>query len=66
MFQKFWLVWCVDNGLPSVKHDSHDSACTEAERLARLHPGKRFEVMERVSSCIRRDVIWEGEQPLPF
>jgi hypothetical protein len=44
----------------------HESACNEAERLARKNPGKRFEVMERVSSVIKQDVQWEGLQPLPF
>lgn len=67
MFEKFWLVWCVQGGAPTHKHLNHGSACDEAERLARNNPGKRFEVMERVSSCIKvPDVTWEGEQPIPF
>jgi hypothetical protein len=63
---KFWLVWCVEGGAPTYKHMDHESACNEAERLARNNPGKRFEVMERVSSVIKQDVQWEGLQPLPF
>lgn len=64
--KKFWLVWCVDAGMPRCQHFSHESACFEAERLARQHPGKRFEVMERVASVIKQDVVWEGEIPMPF
>jgi hypothetical protein len=64
--EKFWLVWSTQGGAPTLKHMSHESACREAERLARNNPGKRFEVMERVSSVIKQDVQWEGEQSIPF
>lgn len=65
-FEKFWLVWCVQSGTPTHKHSTYESACMEAERLARNNPGKRFEVMERMSSVMKQDVIWEGELSLPF
>jgi hypothetical protein len=64
--EKFWLVWCVEGGAPTYQHMDHESACNEAERLASKNPGKRFEVMERVSSVIKQDVQWDGLQPLPF
>lgn len=64
--RKFWLVWCVGAGTPTHIHYTHESACKEAERLARKNPGKRFEVMERVASVIKQDVVWEGELPMPF
>jgi len=64
--EKFWLVWCVQGGAPTVKHSTFESAAYEAERLARNNQGKRFEVMERVSSVVRTDMSWEGRQPMPF
>ena len=63
---KFWLVWREQGGAPKFKHHSHEAACCEAERLARANPGQRFYVMERVSSCIKADVVWDGELVIPF
>ena len=41
----FWMVWNVNGHAPTYKHASHESAVTEAERLARLNPGKTFAVL---------------------
>lgn len=60
---KFWLVWCQQGGTPTYKHDSHELACNEAERLARENPGKRFDVLERITSVVKQDVLWEGDMP---
>lgn len=66
MSGKFWLVWCEEGGAPTFKHPTHNSACREAERLARQVPGKRFHVLERIASCVKVDVQWDGEMPIPF
>lgn len=48
----FWLVWCPTGYDPVHKHPTHESAVTEAERLARLHKGETFVVLESV--CARK------------
>lgn len=45
--EKFWLV--KGDGPAQVQHFSQDSAEQEAQRLACLHPGKRFFVLEAVA-----------------
>ena len=42
----FWMVWCADNMPPMVKHQNEQDAKKEAERLAGLHPGHNFYVLE--------------------
>lgn len=44
---KFWTVYCIGtNGGYKYKHSTEHAAITEAERLAKLHPGKDFVVLE--------------------
>ena len=64
--EKFYLVWCERGAIPTVKHRTHDLACREAERLAKINSGDTFHVLECVSSCTYTNVIWTGELPLPF
>lgn len=40
-----YLVWNPDRGMPTVSHDTYDSAHTEALRLSRENPGSTFYVM---------------------
>lgn len=42
----FYLVWRENGGLPSKKHDSLEAAQAEARRLATLHMGIKFHIME--------------------
>ncbi|NIJ18457.1 hypothetical protein FHS95_000126 [Sphingomonas naasensis] len=43
----FWLVWCPSGDhAPRFKHGSVSSAEREAERLADLHPGREFYVVQ--------------------
>jgi hypothetical protein len=42
----FWLVWDHGGGNPTVKHENYWGAQNEAQRLARLNPGRQFVVLE--------------------
>lgn len=65
--EKFWLVWCVEKGTPTKRHESIASAITEAERLARQNPGFEFHVLEWIGACIKpNDVSWRGDPAVPF
>jgi len=45
----FWVVWCPKNGTPSKRHESQESAITEAERLAAENPKRHFYVLRAES-----------------
>ena len=50
--KKFWMIMrttgiCI--GPSSKKHYSYDKAVKEAERLANLHPGDEFIILESTS-----------------
>lgn len=47
----FWFVWNEDGNAPRYKHCTEGAATTEAERLAHLHPGQTFVVLE--AKCAR-------------
>ena len=53
--KKFWIV--KGSGPSSYQHDTYDDAVVEARRLARLHPGNKFFVMESVAMLEKRDVV---------
>ena len=65
---KFWMVWMEGNRDPQVKHPVQSAAFMEAERLARLHPGKTLWVLEAIDACKVNDVIWANQRPIdePF
>lgn len=52
----FWMV--LGNGVPTYRHTTLMSARTEAERLARLHPGSSFTILKSVATVVRSDVKW--------
>lgn len=68
--ERFWLVWKQNGGLPTVQHDSDRSARQEAERLARVHAGSTFYVLELVGSCKKTDIAWDWigtvDDSIPF
>jgi hypothetical protein len=68
VFGKFWMVWCEDGQLPTFKHGSEESARREAERLARVHSGKRFYVLVAEAACEIPDppLIWRMGDDIPF
>jgi hypothetical protein len=48
--KKFWMV--KGNGPTNFKHRSKEAAVKEAERLANVHQGKEFYVLEAI--CIKK------------
>jgi hypothetical protein len=56
--QPFWMVWNDMGGAPTHKHVTPESARAEAERLARLHPGRRFHVLAALGHCSFNAVNW--------
>lgn len=55
----FYLVWCDGGDSPRHKHNSITSAENEADRLARLNPGKEFFVLIPSSKTVERRVVIE-------
>lgn len=48
---KFWTVWELDGSkTPTRRHETFDSAITEAERLARKVRGRTFVVLEALAT----------------
>lgn len=68
--EKFWWVWRLNGGMPTVHHTSRAQADHEAERLARSNPGDSFYVLEAVSITRKRDVevvaLRDSEEGIPF
>ena len=54
--KKFWMVYAPDGGAPTREHDHSDLAETEAQRLARAHPGRTFVVLEATKAFRKTDV----------
>ena len=53
---KFWMV--LGRGQPSYRHATKQAACIEAERLANLHPGEEFTVLESMATVVKTDIRW--------
>jgi hypothetical protein len=69
--QAFWLVWNENGRVPMYRHDTLESAQTEAERLARANPGETFYVLEAVGLRVvdnmkRIDFRKDVADELPF
>ena len=65
----FWLVWNPEGRSPTYKHQSEQSARTEAIRLAKENTGKRFYVLKSLGHAhVAEPVQYEKheEQPCPF
>lgn len=60
MVNVFWMV--LGSGQPTFHHATLESAKREAERLARLHPGSTFTVLQSVCQVVKSDVSWETHQ----
>ena len=45
----FFMLWTKTGHLPRYRHATFDLAATEAERLARENPGKKFIVLKAVA-----------------
>ncbi len=59
--QPFWMVYGMGQGAPTVRHDTTESAITEARRLARLNPGTTFIVLASVRGYRTADPVVEIE-----
>ena len=65
---RFWMVWCPTGHAPTYKHPSFEMAKAEADRLARMHPGSAFWVLESLGHSQVTDPCQRipAEQGLPF
>lgn len=66
--ETFWMVWNPAANAPRHRHDYEGGAIAEAERLARLHPGQEFFILEAthlrtVSEPMKKVKL---EYPIPF
>lgn len=62
MIQKFWMVWNENTercDFPTKIHYSLTEANQEAERLAAIHKGKKFSVLQLVGTVKTIDVQWK-------
>lgn len=68
-YAPFWLVWNPNGRSPTYKHPSVECATAEAERLARIHPGQTFVVLESVRARRVDDMLRIEMRPdsdIPF
>lgn len=49
---KFWIVWRLHGGAPTVKHYDKSDAEREAERLAKANPGETFYVLKTTAAAV--------------
>lgn len=52
---RFWMVFNPEGTSPKMQHFSRHLANLEAERLARLNPGKEFFVLKAMNGCVVPD-----------
>ncbi len=67
MDKKFWMVLGRSN--PTYQHGTEEGARKEAKRLAQMHPGERFTVLEAIGSVVKQDTLWTDyrtEESGPF
>lgn len=56
---KFWMVYGMGQGAPTVRHHAEEHAVAEAKRLSRSHPGIRFFVLASVRGFQLADPVAE-------
>lgn len=62
--RSFWVV--IGKGDPTYKHDTEQSAKTEARRLAIENPGESFTVALAIATACTESVSWTHyEDPEP-
>lgn len=61
--KKFWMVYGVGQGAPTMQHENEAVACREAHRLARNHPGIEFYVLESMARAVKDEVRFERLKP---
>lgn len=45
---RFYMVWTKQGDAPTVAHNTRKAAVDEAKRLAALHPGQKYIVLQAV------------------
>ena len=66
---QFWCVWCEGGGSPTVKQHGFAKAKSEAARLARANPGKRFVVLCAAVAFVKddvREIRFDDDCRIPF
>lgn len=66
---EFFIVWCPDGTRPpSVTHESQEEAERVADKMARIHKGKRFYVLGALSEYLdeRPICLRLGSDKIPF
>lgn len=53
----FFMVWSPSGRAPTYRHESFESARTEAKRLARLNPEQSFFVLVSVGEAVCREPV---------
>jgi hypothetical protein len=68
VMDKFWMVYGGYLSDPVFKHESEQDARTEAERLARKHPGNKFYILEVIAMCQLKEFEWTEllHKEIPF
>jgi hypothetical protein len=61
----FFMVWNPEGRAPTVKHWDYQSACREAERLAKANNSHRFVVMCSMDAFAVNEVIKTDLRPGP-
>ncbi len=54
--KKFWMVWNPSGRAPTFKHETEVQAEGEAKRLASLHRGQSFFILEAKKKAVAVDV----------
>lgn len=67
MRSTFWFVWNTNGRAPAFKHETAESAKTEAQRLARAHRGEEFIILQAVGGAVLKDPVEEIKfDDIPF
>lgn len=66
MTQPFWMLYIEGQRGPTFKHASEATARQEAERLAKLIPGKKVYLLEAKAECLVQTSNWTNYEELPF
>lgn len=65
--ETFFMVWCPTRNPPTFRHDTHQSALTEAKRLASLNQGQQFFVLTAMQLVESNNVrVEQLDATIPF
>ncbi len=67
MENRFYMLWNPNRNLGTYKHPTPEAANAEARRLANLHPGEKFIVLQAIGHVEKVETTWvEYGEPVPF